>query len=197
MSKPDALPFSCRCGSLTGHLDPGAVRHGLRLTCHCNDCHAAERHHARAQGREEPARGVAYYQTHPDFVHFDTGTEHLAVMRLGPNGLMRWYASCCGTPICNTLAKPTLPFVGVCVNTLETPEALGKVKAEGFLPPRTPGGQPRHRGAARLVYGVFSRMITSLVTGRWRNTPFFDTNNRTPRAEPMVLSKSERAALYD
>jgi hypothetical protein len=197
MSNHKGLSFSCRCGSLAGHLHPGALRHGLRLTCHCNDCHAAERYHSRAHDREEPVRGVALYQTHPDFVHFDTRTEHLAVMRLGPNGLMRWYASCCGTPICNTLAKPTLPFVGVCVNTLDTPEALGKVKAEGFLPSRTPGGQPRHRGAARLVYGVFSRMITSLVTGRWRNTPFFDTDTRTPRADPMVLTKSERAALYD
>lgn len=192
---PD-LKFSCRCGTVKGHMKVAAISHGLRLICHCADCRAAERYFA-PQGHSPSETGVDLYQTYPDLVQIDQGKEHLALLRLSPRGLMRWHASCCGTPLANTLAKPQLPFVGLCVNTLEDPAPLGRVKAEGFVPARTPGQPPKHKGGARIVYGVLSRMITARATGRWRTSAFFDTDSGAPRAEPVILSKTERAALYD
>jgi len=59
--------------------------------------------HLRAEAALMPDAGVALYQTRPDCVHIDDGAEHLACLRLSPKGLLRWYASCCDTPLANTL----------------------------------------------------------------------------------------------
>ena len=41
-------------------------------------------------------------------VHITAGHEQLALMRLTPKGLNRWYAKCCNTPIGNTLGSKHL-----------------------------------------------------------------------------------------
>jgi hypothetical protein len=44
--------------------------------------------------------------------------ERIVGLRLTPNGLYRWYASCCKTPLGNTLG-PAIPFVGIVARTFE------------------------------------------------------------------------------
>ncbi len=39
-------------------------------------------------------------------------------------------------------------------------------------------------------------MIASRLSGRWKETPFFDAVTGRPVAEPELISKSRRAALY-
>ncbi|MFZ2237575.1 MAG: DUF6151 family protein, partial [Dokdonella sp.] len=55
------------------------------------------------------------------------GEDELACMSLSPNGMLRWYASCCSTPIGNTPRDRNMPYVGVvsaCVPEFEA--RLGK-----------------------------------------------------------------------
>ena len=40
------------------------------------------------------------------------GQHRIVGLRLTPKGLFRWYASCCNTPVGNTLT-PAIPFVGI------------------------------------------------------------------------------------
>ena len=115
-------------------------------------------------------------------------------MRLGPNGLYRWYATCCNAPFGNTLKSPKLPFVGIPAARFEAPERLGKVQAEGFLPQTD--GKHRHKGAASMVWRMFSRFLSAWMSGRWRDTPFFDVETGKPLAEAKIPSKEERKALY-
>ncbi|MFC4214096.1 DUF6151 family protein [Pseudophaeobacter arcticus] len=182
--------FSCSCGCFAGHISAEGQKSGLRILCHCPDCRAAELYHHQP----DPVEGVDLFQLAPHAITITKGAEHLHLLRLGPKGLFRWYAGCCGTPFANTLSKPQLAFAGLRTDLFDDKNALGKVKAQAHVP--RPGKPPRSQGMARMVYGIFSRMITARLSGLWRETPFFDVETGKPVAEPEVLSKEARAKLY-
>lgn len=186
----DSLRFACDCGTVIGHLSPRAVQTGTRLVCFCRDCRAASIH----LGRPDPAPNpVDVFQTSPEGVRFDAGQEALGVFRLGPRGLMRWYATCCGTPMFNTLPNPGIPFVSVLSDVMDSPDALGKFRGKGFMP--AANGTYTHEGAAAMVWGLATRILASRLSGSWKATPFHDIDTGQPVVVPTVLSKDQRAAL--
>ena len=185
------LGFSCTCGQVQGYVDASALRDGVHLRCHCADCRAAELYF----GQPDPVPdGVALFQTAPDRMTLTSGQDRLGLLRLGPNGLFRWYATCCNSPIGNTLKTPKLPFVGIPAARFDNPDRLGRVQAQGFLP-QTDGKQ-RHKGAGRMVWRMFSRFLTAWTSGRWRDTPFFDVGSGKPVVEATIPGREERKALY-
>ncbi|MFS4580217.1 DUF6151 family protein [Phaeobacter sp. C3_T13_0] len=185
------LNFACDCGQIRGELSQDAQKAGTRIVCFCPDCRANEIYHKQP----DPAPGpVDLFQVNPDGLKFHQGQGLLRVMRLSPKGLHRWYAGCCGTPMANTLAKPTLPFAGMRSDRFADKDALGKIRTRAFV--KKTGKQPRTEGAIRMVISLLSRMISARLSGRWKETPFFNVENGTPTSTPMVISKEERAALY-
>ncbi|UWQ93288.1 hypothetical protein K3727_06280 [Rhodobacteraceae bacterium M382] len=185
------LNFSCTCGEVRGVVDITALRDGAHIACFCPDCRAGELFF----DQPDPAPGpVALFQTAPDRLTFLRGQDKLGLMRLGPNGLFRWYATCCNTPIGNTLKTHKLPFVGIPVARFAAPERLGPVQAQGFIV--TSDGKKRHKGAGRMVWRMFSRFLSAWMSGRWRNTPFFDVETGKPVAKAKIPTREERAALY-
>lgn len=183
--------FSCACGEMQGVISDEGLKAATRLGCYCSDCRAAELYH----NQPDPAPGpVDLLQLSPTAVSFTKGAEHLRLMRLGPKGLFRWYAGCCGTPMFNTLAKQGLPFAGLSTARLRTPEVAGKMRTHAFMP-RT--GKPlRTKGAAPMVYALIRRMLSDRLSGRWKSTPFFDIETGAPVATPEVISKEQRKKLY-
>lgn len=134
------------------------------------------------------------FQTNPDTIHIEAGKEQLAILRLSPKGPLRWYATCCKSPLFNTLAKPGLPFVTAMVARIDDPAALGPITAQSFVP--QPSGPPKHKNGRRMVWGIFTRMIAARLSGRWKQTPFFDLASGEPIAPVHVIDKEERKALY-
>ncbi|MBE1283181.1 MAG: hypothetical protein GJ676_07700 [Rhodobacteraceae bacterium] len=184
-------PFSCECGALHGQIEDHGLRAGTHLECFCPDCRAAQLYF----DQPDPAPGaVELFQTTPDAITIHAGSEHLAMLRLGPKGLYRWYAGCCNTPLFNTLKSRRFAFAGILADRLEDNSVLGPIRVQGYVP--TAGKPPRHKGAGRMAYGIFSRMIGAWVSGRWRQTPFFDPDTGKPVAEPVVISREDRARLY-
>ncbi|HBS50697.1 MAG TPA: hypothetical protein DEA05_11745 [Rhodobacteraceae bacterium] len=180
--------LACSCGAWRARLDPAALRGGTRLICHCADCRAAERH----LGQPDPGgAGVDLFQTTPDMLTIEAG--QLGLFRLRPNGLFRWHAACCGAPVGNTLKTPKLPFVALCVARFDDSAALGPVQVRGFVPRRS--GTPVHEGAGRMVLGIATRALAAHLSGRCRQTPFFDIETGAPSAPAQVLDKASRAAL--
>lgn len=189
-----ALGFACECGTLRGEIvdaSPSAYTHVkchsyTHVKCHCSDCRAAYTHF----GRDDPGT-VDLLQTTQDRVRITHGGEKLRVFRHTPRGALRWYATCCDTPLFLTPLKPRLVHVSVNTDRLDAPGALGPVAAEGFIP--APGGKRRHKGVPRMIAGMVSRMASKNLSGEWRNTPFFDADG-APVVPPQVLSREERAA---
>lgn len=183
--------LSCNCGGFRARLSADGLRAGTHVTCQCADCRAAHRHF----GQPDPVgEGVHLFQTTPDALTIESGADKLAVMRLGPKGLFRWYASCCNTPLFNTLASPKLPFSGIVADRFDDVAAIGPVMARAHIPKQ--GGGYRHEHFGRAGWGVLSRMIAARLSGRWRQSPFFNIETGEPRGPVTVLTKEARAELY-
>ena len=104
-------PLQCRCGTLKGSVE--SPKSGNRVICYCNDCQAFAYCLGRADDVLDERGGSDVIQILPKNITFTQGVEALACMRLTDKGLLRWYASCCNTPIGNTLATPKMSFIGL------------------------------------------------------------------------------------
>ncbi|MEM8978843.1 MAG: DUF6151 family protein [Pseudomonadota bacterium] len=186
------IALSCTCGSLQGVLKDVSPRTGTHLICHCDDCRAANNHIGKSDPGDE---GIDLFQTTPDKIEIVKGGGNLGIMRLGPRGLMRWYATCCNTPMFNTLASAKLPFVGVQAASLEAPDELPRVTSR--MHKKGKDGKPKHQGAGRAGFKIVQRMAAARISGRWKDTPFFDATTLDPVVEPQVLTRKERADAHN
>lgn len=183
------IAFSCICGTVAGHVALDGPASGNHVICHCPDCRTAE----LALGQPDPdPEGVEIWQTTPDRVHVTQGADRLAILQLSPKGLYRWHATCCGAPMFNTLRSPRLAFAGIAANRLADTAPLGPVIGHAFM--ASPGGGYRHKGFNRIGLRVLRMMLLANLSGRWRDTPFFDPAG-TPRAGITLISREARGAL--
>lgn len=196
MSEGADLSLTCRCGSFRARMIGVSPKTGSHLMCYCKDCQAF----ARFLGAEEilkPRGGSDIFHTIPARFEIEQGQQHLACLRLSPKGTLRWYASCCDTPICNTLSGKWLEFLGVLTPTLvgdDVGEALGPVIAVVNVDSAQPGpGTLRNRGFARAAWAVIRRHFGAKLSGRGGQTPFFGMEG-TPVVVPRVLTLEERRA---
>ncbi|MDK3073142.1 DUF6151 family protein [Sedimentitalea sp. JM2-8] len=187
----NAIVFSCDCGQIRGTISPATSASGIHAICHCRDCRAAELHLNR---KDPDPHGVELFMTTPDTVQFEQGAANLAILRLGPRGLLRWYANCCKVPMFNTLAKSGLPFSSIHTGRLQDVSAIGPVRVEAFIPQS--GGAPKHKGSAFMAWRLAVGLGSARLSGRWKQTPFFDLDTGAPTAPVHVLTKEQRAALY-
>ena len=185
------LEFSCSCGKLHGHIDGKAVSSGAHVVCYCRDCRAAHLY----LNQPDPAPGpVDLFATTPDAITIVGGAENLGLLRLSPRGTMRWYATCCDSPLFSTGSGPKIPFVSVQQPRIATPDRLGPVIGKAFMP--KPGGKTAHVGFGRLVWKLLPGILGARLSGRWRKTPFFNVETGEPVATAKIPSKEDRAALY-
>lgn len=191
------IPLHCACGTVRGELDLGP---GGRVVCYCDDCQAW----LRFLGREDLADawgGTDVWQTTPRRVRVTAGADALRVLRLGPGGLTRCYASCCRTPTWNMLG-PRMPFLGLLAAFTDHAAAGGTRDAQlgppSFIQGRfAKGGCPPHaepRAGAGIVLGSAWRILVAAFHGEHRPSPLWDEAGKE-RFSVQVLTPAERAAL--
>ena len=169
-----------------------------RATCYCKDCRAFARF-LGDPGVLDASGGTDIVATAPAAVRFTAGSEHVTCMSLSPKGLLRWYASCCRTPIGNTLGTSAMPFIGVVHAFIDAPStALGPIRGRGWAN-RAKGGRaavPKD-GSSDLV--MVARMLGKLLKWRLRGdhkrSALFDAATGKPLVEPRVLDVAEREEL--
>jgi hypothetical protein len=202
---PTDLPLRCRCGELRGvarDVSPGA---GTHLICTCTDCQAYA-HFLERTDLLDARGGTAIFQLTPQQVRIASGADRLACVRLTARGPLRWYASCCRTPIGNTAASARMPFVGLVLACID-PAADIRARGAALGPPRGtvfPGsaiGGLLPGESTRPPLGMILRTVVILaraaLRGKHRPSPFFDAASGRPVAAPRALSASERGALYE
>jgi hypothetical protein len=191
-------PLQCQCGTIQGYV----VRPGMakRAVCYCKDCQAFAHFLKRADTLLDEQRGTAIVATVPGQVHFTRGIEALACISLSDHGLLRWYASCCSTPIGNTPRDFKTPYVGLiesCLksNTPSLQESFGPLRM--VLNTKSARGRVTSTPARNLVamLGVMKSVIGSRLSGAYKRNPFFETAMGAPIARPRVLTKAEREAV--
>jgi hypothetical protein len=191
-------PLACRCGAVRGLVEEHAPT--SRTLCYCADCQAYAHFLGRAGDVLNAQGGTDVIQTTPDRMTLTAGADRLGCVTITARGPLRWYATCCNTPIANTAPSAKVAFVGLVSTCLK---AEGRRLDESFGPPRmrvfTDGakGEPKPKASPflPLLLRIVGRSLKARLDGSWRRTPFFDVAADRPVAEPMVLTPDERARL--
>ena len=190
------MQLRCRCGAVTGEMDTS--RAYTRATCYCKDCRAYGRFLGQP-GILDAGGGTDIVAMAPAAVRFTTGSEHIVCMSLSPNGLLRWYASCCRTPLGNTPRNPKVPYAGLVtacfdaapevVDTAFGPRDRIVLSNKSATSPVSATPLVFVTGGLRILAGIIGARLR-----RERATPFFDASGR-PLREPEVISRDRRAEL--
>ena len=186
----------CRCGQLRGDIRLTGLRN--RCVCYCTDCQAFPRH-LRAPDVLDSRGGTDIVQVPPSILSFTQGVEKLACLRLSPKGLLRWYSTCCKTPIGNTPADWRISFVGlihVCLRGEDSnlDASFGPVSMRVGVKAALGDDKPVASGLITGVAKAVALIARGRVGGRYRANPFFEPDSGLPITSPTVLSAIERAS---
>ncbi len=189
----------CRCGEVRGIVANPSPRAVNRVVCYCDDCQAFAHRLGRADLLNAQG-GSDIVQVAPAALTFEKGQDHIVGLRLTPKGLFRWYASCCNTPLGNTLG-PALPFVGVVAQAFESgtqrADALFGKPVGAILGKFAIGDPPA--GSAGISLSLILRTLRKVLgwrlTGKTWPHPFFRRVSSEPIYPVTVLSHAEREAL--
>jgi hypothetical protein len=182
----------CRCGRVKGVV--AAEAKANRVVCYCKDCQAFAHFLGRASDVLDERGGSDVVQIIPKDLTFTQGVDALACMRLTEKGLLRWYASCCKTPIGNTLATPKLSFIGLVHSCLENPAAFGPVRAVVNTQSAKGAPKPKQNGVGTTVGWFLGNVLKARFTGEYKRTPLFRADG-APIVAPQVLSSEEHARV--
>ena len=193
--------LGCRCGEVQGWVRGVAPSTVNRAICYCDDCQAFLHYLGRADLLDAHG-GTDIVQVAPRAVTFERGTERIVGLRLTPKGLHRWYASCCKTPLGNTMT-PSLPFIGIAPEAFRSApdghrrdELFGTVRG-AMLGKYATGGAPE--GSTKLNLGLIAHALRLMLGwklgGKAWPHPFFDCATRAPSHPVTTLSPDEREAL--
>jgi hypothetical protein len=191
------IEVRCRCGEVRGTVINPSPESVNRITCYCDDCQAFAHQLGRADLLDAKG-GSDIVQVAPAALSFTRGLDRIIGVRLKHNGLYRWYASCCNTPVGNTLT-PSVPFVGLFAQTFDTPHLDDVVGAPtGALLGKFAIGEPP-AGSTGLNLSVLlsavARVLGWRLSGRAWPHPFFARDTRAPVYPVTVLSQQRREAL--
>src|SRR5690349_9975729 len=189
----------CRCGQVRGFVADASPRTVNRVVCYCADCQAFAHRIGRADLLDAQG-GSDIVQVAPASVTFAQGQDHIVGVRLTPKGLYRWYASCCRTPLGNTVGT-AIPFVGIEAHAFAGnpggPDALFGARIGAILGKYAIGTPPR--GSDRLNVRLYARAIRMVLgwklRGRTWPHPFFERVTGAPTHPVTTLTPAEREAL--
>ena len=187
-----SVTIQCTCGALKGSMK---IRQGINhCVCYCADCQAFANHLKRADEILDQRGGTEVIQTSQANITLLEGIDNLACLRLTPKGIIRWYTSCCNTPIGNTLPNHKLAFIGLVHNCLYTrPASLEQTFGPVSMVVNTAHarGEPRPEpaGLLRATARIIFMMLKDRLTGRYRESPFFNAQTGKAIVKPVVIDK--------
>jgi hypothetical protein len=192
---PSSTELQCRCGKVRGRVADAAPGTVNRMVCYCDDCQAYVHELGRSDLLDEHG-GTDIIQVAPASLSFHQGAELVVGLRLSPKGLYRWYASCCNTPLGNSLT-PSIPFVGIVAQAFSQPDAsfgapLGVAQSKFAVgtPPTTSSAKN-----ARMIARALGKVASWRLRGKAWPHPFFDRASMAPNRAVRVLTRTERDAL--
>lgn len=188
-------PIQCKCGTVRGQLEGTGVNN--RLICYCTDCRAFARFLDRAADVLDEQGGTEIVQVAQPRLRFSQGADRIAAVRLSEKGMIRWYASCCKTPIGNTMTDPKVSFIGLIHSSLDHAQVDRDFgKAIAILNTATALGdtKPTQRGLLGVIARFIWIVFTTRISGRYKTSQMFNESG-SPRVVPTILTPQELARL--
>lgn len=188
------IPLRCRCGDLRASLDV-APKSGMRLVCYCDDCRAFA-HALDRPDTLDPAGGTEIFVTTPARLTLTSGLERLCCLRLSSEGMLRWYAGCCNTPLANTMHRPGFPSVSIHRAFIVAGDTtvlgpITRLNARFALGPVAADAEQSTSLATMAKIVIF--MLAAWLRGAHKPNPLFSDGK--PVCPPKILSLAERDAL--
>lgn len=183
--------IQCQCGALSGHVRGAGTC--SRVVCYCADCQAFAKFLGRAGDILDAQGGTEIVQLAQPRVVFSQGKEHLAAVRLSDQGMIRWYAACCNTPLGNTLPDPKVSFIGLIhsvLNRAKMAEDFGKNIAIVNVDSAIGEPKPKQKGLPGMIVRFLWIILSMRIGGKYRNSPLF-TESGEPVVSPVILSGEE------
>ncbi|MDP2746694.1 DUF6151 family protein [Pseudomonas sp.] len=187
--------IQCQCGAVRGELDSIGVSN--RIICYCTDCRAFAHFLGKAPFVLDKQGGTEIVQVAQSYLRFCQGEDLLAAVRLTEKGMLRWYATCCTSPIGNTMASRKVSFIGLihtCLDRQQMDKDFGTKVA--VLNTDTALGKPKPTQHGLL--GVIARFIwivaKSCISGQYKKSPLFNSSG-LPRVSPKTLESDELEIL--
>src|SRR3982074_240275 len=193
-------PLQCRCGTLKGYVShPEKASRGV---CYCKDCQAFAHFLGKTGDILDEMGGTDVVATLPKYVTFTQGVEVLACMSLTENGLLRWYSSCCNTPIGNTPRDFKVSHVGLVHTCLEDPSrtlesSFGLVRMR--VNTKNAKGKPKLMPISTIgsILRFMSSLMRARLDGSYKYTPFSAPDRGIPVVPPKVLTSRERERVMN
>lgn len=183
----------CHCGMVKGKTENIDEYSGNRLHCWSADCQKFAASLQTDQAILDEYGATDIFQMPLAHVHITAGHEQLALLRLTPKGLNRWYAKCCNTPIGNTLGGKA-PFIGIIHNFMQhnigRDQELGQ--SRGHIHCQSAKQQVPDKlqvSFFKVSMRILGKLISWKLKGLNQPSAFFDKNNR-PVTKPLVLNHS-------
>jgi len=189
-------PLRCQCGTLTGLVSE--PHRACRGVCYCKDCQAFARYLGKADTVLDAMGGTDIVATLPKYVSFSSGARSLACLSLTDQGLLRWYASCCHTPVGNTLRDFRVPYVGLVHACLGTPAAIEasfgpvRLRVNTKSAKGRPKSMPASTAAALLRFAP--TVLLTRLDGSYKVTPFFTVDGISIAQRKVLTSVQLEAA---
>lgn len=191
------IEMRCRCGEVRGIVADPSSQSANRVVCYCADCQAFAHQLGRADLLNDKG-GSDIVQVAPAALRFTKGQDRITGLRLTPKGLYRWYASCCNTPVGNTMS-PSIPFVGIFAQSFDPPrpdEVFG-APIGSILGKYAIGDPPAGSTGLNLslLLRAIGRVLGWRLGGKTWPHPFFAQDTRAPIYPVTVISQERREAL--
>lgn len=187
--------IQCKCGMLKGYVSQPeeVINRGI---CYCKDCRDYAHVLGKAAETLDSSGGTEVVAVSPKNVVFTQGMEKLSCLSLSEKGLLRWYASCCNTPIGNTPRNFKVSFVGLVHNCLEQSE---QTIVQSFGPVKmwvnTHGAKGKVNAKAGSTFMAIMRvmkvLLLSRLSGSYKTTPFFVAESGSPIRVPRIVSSAD------
>lgn len=198
MSASIDLPFSCRCGAVTGVIEHATAAQGDHIVCHCTDCRDLVRHFGQEDRILDEHDGTALYQSRCARMRIHQGKDKFAGLHMTNGPTLRWYASCCGTPMFNTYKNARIPYVTTILANCDAEgrKRLGEPLGHLFLgDAKGDTSNVRPLSMNKLLRRFLPRMIKDILSKDRRRTELFDATTLAPIAEPCHLTDIEQKKL--
>lgn len=185
----------CNCGLVQGQVEGKGISN--RLICYCSSCQAFAKFLGAPHEVLDPHGGTEIIQLAASRVSLSNGAEHIAAIRLTDQGMLRWYASCCHTPLGNTLPNYKFGLVGLihnCLSSQALEPSFGTLRARLNSAEAVGEPKPSAHGLIATIARIVAIVLPKRLSGGYRHTPFFSECG-APIVEPRILLASELAQL--
>lgn len=195
------LAFACQCGAVDGTIRDAVPAVGDRVVCHCDNCQQFACFCGAEDRVLDAHRGTDLYQARFARVEIQRGSGNLACVHLTEKPTLRWYTTCCRSPMFNTFANGRLPYITAHLANCpagECNELLGAPKAHFFL--KDAPEEAHQLPAGSIAYFVLRwavRSVKDTLSGDRRRSALFDGDTLAPIARPHRLNEAERRKLAD